>query len=143
MQSNVRKLIIITSVLIWTALIESACTAGDSNDAEPKSWLSEQGTYTVSFESDIDPIPVNQMHSWVLHVATDDEQAVVGAELAIAGGMPAHNHGLPTVPRVTQELGDGNYRVEGIRFHMKGAWEITVTIKKADKIDVVTIASQL
>jgi len=43
--------------------------------------------------------------------------------------MPAHDHGLPTRPRVTEELGDGDYRLDGVRFHMSGYWEMVISIK--------------
>ena len=42
--------------------------------------------------------------------------------------MPAHNHGLPTKPRVTEALGGGDYRLDGVRFHMSGYWEIVVNV---------------
>ena len=68
------------------------------------------------------------MHSWVLHVETDDGQTVEGATISIEGGMPEHDHGLPTEPRVTEELGDGDYILDGLRFHMGGEWELVFTI---------------
>jgi hypothetical protein len=57
--------------------------------------------------------------------------------------MPVHNHGLPTQPRVTTELGDGDYRLEGMRFHMQGPWEITLTITVGGSTDTVVIALTL
>ena len=57
--------------------------------------------------------------------------------------MPAHNHGLPTQPRVKADLGAGHYRVEGMRFHMAGHWEIRVTIAAAGREDTVVIPLDL
>jgi hypothetical protein len=57
--------------------------------------------------------------------------------------MPAHDHGLPTYPRVTEELGEGKYRLDGMRFHMAGAWEITMTIAADGKTDTVVVAVTL
>ena len=34
--------------------------------------------------------------------------------------MPEHNHGFPTAPRVTENLGEGDYLLEGMRFNMGG-----------------------
>ena len=53
--------------------------------------------------------------------------------------MPAHDHGLPTRPRVTEELGNGDYRLEGMRFHMGGYWEIRVSVTTGDGESVVMI----
>jgi len=89
------------------------------------------------------PIPINRIHGWELVVLTAGGEAVTGAEITVDGGMPAHDHGLPTRPRVTEELGGGRYRVEGLRFHMGGIWEIVVTIEAAGRRDTVTISIEL
>jgi len=105
-------------------------------------WLSERGIYTVSFDSSLDPIEINQMHTWVLSI-TSEGDPVLGAEFVIVGGMPKHDHGLATVPRVTEELGEGKYRLDGMRFHMNGYWEILIEIKADGKTDTVVVALTL
>jgi hypothetical protein len=57
--------------------------------------------------------------------------------------MPEHDHGLPTKPRITEELGGGDYRLEGMRFHMSGYWEVVVSIVTDAGSFEVTIALQL
>lgn len=111
--------------------------------AQSDFWLSERGLYKVSFESSLDPIEINRIHEWVLHVETAHGEAVDDAELTIEGGMPAHDHGLPTRPRVTEVLGNGDYRIQGMRFHMNGAWRIEVTIEVGEQVDRVAIDLQL
>jgi hypothetical protein len=96
-------------------------------------------TYTTP---DGDPV-INHMHSWILHVETDSGLAVEGATIDVEGGMPVHDHGLPTKPRVTQELGGGDYKLEGVRFHMSGYWEIVVSVTADGKTSVTTIPLQL
>ena len=105
-------------------------------------WLSERGVYTLQIESSLEPIEINRMHSWTLHISAAGEP-VTNAELAVEGGMPAHDHGLPTRPRITEELGEGNYRLGGMRFHMQGEWEISIEIKAAGKTDTVVVALTL
>ena len=39
-------------------------------------------------------------------------------------GMPDHDHGLPTQPQVTSRLENGDYLLEGVRFHMPGKWQL-------------------
>lgn len=119
---------LITSVSLVQAM------AGDAKHE----WTSENGVYALSFESSIEPIEINQMHSWVLHI-TADGAPVANAKLSIAGGMPAHKHGLPTSPRVTDELSDGQYRLEGIRFHMHGQWQLSIEIIADGKADTVIV----
>jgi hypothetical protein len=106
---------------------------------EASGWLTRSGYYRVSFQSDLDPIVINRIHSWKVHVERPDGSPVDGAEITITGGMPLHNHGLPTEPRMTAALGDGNYRVDGMRFHMNGEWELLVTIDVDGRRDTVVI----
>lgn len=86
---------------------------------------------------------INRMHSWILHVESAEGVAVENATISVSGGMPEHDHGLPTRPRVTEELGDGDYRLDGMRFHMRGYWEIEVTITTEDATSVVVIPLRL
>ena len=127
------------SVCIALALVMSSSAAR----AEPETFLSERGLYAVQFSSELEPLPVNRIHACELSVRAMNGDAVTGAEIMVDGGMPAHDHGLPTRPRVTAELGDGRYRVDGLRFHMRGAWEIVVAINAAGGRDTVTIRLEL
>jgi hypothetical protein len=103
------------------------------------SWLTRSGYYRVSFQSELRPIVINRIHTWIFHVETPDGEPVDDAEISVTGGMPLHNHGLPTAPRMTTGLGNGNYRMEGMRFHMNGEWELLVTIDVAGRRDSVVI----
>jgi hypothetical protein len=99
---------------------------------------SDNGFYQVSFTSELDPLAINQMHSWILHVETADGEPVEDAVITVDGGMPQHGHGLPTQPQVTENLGGGDYRVEGLRFQMGGWWEVSFAIDAAANPDSVT-----
>jgi len=112
------------------------------SDALADEWVSSRGVYIVSFESSLEPIEINRIHSWILHITSDGEP-VTGASLAVSGGMPAHDHGMPTRPRVTAELGNGEYRLEGMRFHMGGDWEVSIEIKANGKSDTVVVTLAL
>lgn len=100
--------------------------------------LSDQGNFNVSYESSITPIPLNQIHAWTIHVETSDGQLLDPVEIRIDGGMPQHGHGLPTEPRMTQDLGSGDYLVEGMKFNMPGWWTVTFHITAGDLSDSVT-----
>jgi len=116
----------------------NAADAGDEQE-----WASKRGTFKISFEAELDPIPINKIHSWVLTVRTVGGDAVTTADISVLGGMPLHDHGMPTRPRVTENLGEGHYRLEGMRFHMNGQWEVLVTVKANGKVDTVIIALNL
>jgi hypothetical protein len=82
------------------------------------------------------------VHSWTLTIVDGEEHPVDDARLIVLGGMPAHAHGLPTTPTVTS-LGGGRYRVDGLKFHMPGAWVVAFRIKAKAGIDSVSFALDL
>ena len=89
---------------------------------------SDKGLYEVSFDSIDGPIVINTIHEWRLTVVSTEGVPVDGLTITIDGGMPMHDHGLPTAPRVTESLGEGQYRVEGFKFQMPGHWTTTFNL---------------
>lgn len=100
--------------------------------------LSEQGVYRATIVPESQPIPVNRMHTWVLHLETADGRPLADAEIKVDGDMPQHGHGLPTRPQVTQNLGGGDYRVEGLKFQMGGWWVMDFDISADGASDRVS-----
>jgi hypothetical protein len=98
---------------------------------------SDNGLYRVSYMASTGNIPVNQMHEWTLHVENADGAPVEDATITVDGDMPQHGHGLPTSPRVTEYLGNGDYLVEGLKFQMGGLWLMDVTITANGQTDAV------
>ena len=88
-------------------------------------------------------VRLNKMHHWILHLKTAEGVPVEGARILVSGGMPEHDHGLPTAPRVTAELGEGRYRLDGMRFHMRGRWELVFDIRTDQGRSTLTIQLQL
>jgi hypothetical protein len=119
----------------------TACTTAEARAAIPAPgvWTSRSGDFRLRYSSDLDPLVINRMHNWILGVETADGKPVEDARISVVGGMPDHDHGLPTQPQVTRYLGDGKYLLEGMRFHMPGDWEISVTIETPGQRDVVRI----
>ena len=105
--------------------------------------FAEDAELRVSYSTPAGPPEINRIHSWILHLESADGVPIENARVEVIGGMPKHDHGLPTQPRVTEELGNGDYRLDGMRFHMRGYWEITVTVVTAERSSVVVIPLQL
>lgn len=93
--------------------------------------------YTGTLESAV-PLRPRQMHT--VHVVIQDGagRPTEGAQITVDGGMPQHNHGLPTQPRVTKDLGRGRYEIEGVRFNMGGWWEFKLVVSTPAGADTVT-----
>ena len=113
-------------------------TSQPANLDASTSVLTDQELFRVSYTSNVETIPLNQIHSWTLHVETADGQPVENAEISIDGGMPQHGHGLPTSPQVTENLGGGDYLVEGMKFQMLGWWEVRIDISADGRSDTGT-----
>lgn len=121
-----------TALLLFATLLSPFQAAVAADDA-PR----------VAYSTPAGPPQINRIHSWILHVESAEGVPVENAKIEVIGGMPEHDHGLPTRPRITQELGDGDYRLDGMRFHMRGYWEISVTIATDEGTSVVVIPLQL
>ena len=94
--------------------------------------------YAVEIAPENPAFERNTLHSWIATVKTADGVAVEDAQITVDGGMPQHGHGLPTAPQVTAALGDGRYRIEGVRFNMSGGWEFKLHVSAAAGEDDVT-----
>ena len=95
--------------------------------------------YVVALHPQTENIAINTLHAWEVQVTSPAGAPVLQAQFKVDGGMPQHGHGLPTQPRVTRELGDGRYLLEGMKFSMTGWWEIRLTVQAPDgAADTVT-----
>ena len=124
------------AVVATAALLSTTAGAGEVV-------VSKEGMYRLAFVAELEPIVINRLHRWTLRLTDSDGLPVEDATIEVIGGMPEHNHGLPTRPRVTTYLGDGRYQLEGMRFHMQGSWEISVTIDAQAGKDSVLIQLEL
>ena len=96
------------------------------------------GSFIVAIEPESPEIKLGELHAWVVTVKTPNGDPVEDASFAVVGGMPDHNHGLPTSPEVTENLGGGRYRLDGVKFSMTGRWELGFDITSGELRDSVT-----
>ena len=96
---------------------------------------SEAGHYRATIHPQGDSIPQGRLHRWTLHLETVSGAPVDSATLAVDGGMPQHGHGLPTKPRITRDLGNGDHLVEGMKFNMGGWWVVKFRVAAAQGPD--------
>jgi hypothetical protein len=98
---------------------------------------SEAGLYRATIRPQGDSIPKGKLQRWTLHLETTAGAPVDSATVAVDGGMPQHGHGLPTKPRVTRALGNGDHLVEGMKFNMGGWWVVKFRVNAAAGADSV------
>lgn len=82
-------------------------------------------------------VPLNEIHQWRLLVSDLYGQPIRNATIDIVGHMPGHVHGLPTQPKITEEIAPGVYRVNGVKFQMQGWWIIEFNIEVSDIADTI------
>lgn len=105
----------------------------------PQTVMSQQGIYRLTLSPAPGKIPMRRLHSWYLHIEDTLGTPVSGARIHIDGGMPAHGHGLPSVPKVNVLSGEGDYIVEGMKFTMGGEWQLRLAIihHQTDRVNIV------
>lgn len=128
---------------VFVAFVLAAFSACGTAAAPPGLDLSLErptraGTYVVALQPPAVAPPLQQIHSWRLTLRTADGRPVNGATIRVDGGMPQHGHGLPTRPQATRDLGEGTYRIDGMKFSMTGWWEVRLAIEAAEGSDGVT-----
>ncbi|TWO70038.1 FixH family protein [Caenimonas sedimenti] len=124
-----------------TFAVATLLTMGCSTPADLDLSLNKRsaaGIYKVGLVAPAQAPAINQIHSWKVTLATPEGQPVSGAKFAVDGGMPQHGHGLPTKPRVTRDLGNGTYQLDGMKFSMTGWWEVKLDIQGPSGPDKVT-----
>ena len=99
--------------------------------------------YELSIESRLSPIMLNQIHGWELVLRDAQGDLVPNAVITVNGGMPEHQHGLPTAPRVTEVLGPGRYLLEGVKFQMPGRWVMQFRIEAGKATETLTLGLDL
>jgi hypothetical protein len=129
----------LTTALIALATLTMAACATQPADLDLSlEKASSAGAYRVALAPPATAPAINQIHSWTVQLSDMRGSPVHGAVFTVGGGMPQHGHGLPTKPRVSNELGNGTYRLEGMKFSMPGWWEIKLNIQSPQGSDTVT-----
>jgi len=121
--------------LLFIAGMMTATALQAQSQAQVLTAASQPAGLQVVMQSQLSPIPLNQMHSWIIEIKSENPavtaEEVGSAVISLTGGMPAHNHGLATSPQVTEYLGNGQFLLEGVRFHMLGQWTLQLQIQLA------------
>ena len=79
--------------------------------------------------------PLNEIFSVHIEI-TGGENSELPGSLKFDARMPAHNHGMIVRPTV-ERVGASVFRVDGVKLHMPGDWEIVVELVKGEKKETV------
>ena len=131
-----KRFISITLALAAAAM--AGCMSAPSDLDVSLTRATADSRFVVTLQPPATPAAINQLHTWQVRLATPAGAPIAHARIKVDGGMPQHGHGLPTRPQVTQDLSDGTYLIEGMKFSMTGWWEIKLAIESPEGSDKVT-----
>ena len=133
MRPSSRSLAATLSTIVATSLLTGCMMfARPPKDLDySRTRTSEGGLYRATILPQGDSIPQGKLHRWTLHLETAAGAPVDSGAIKVDGGMPQHGHGLPTKPRVTRPLGNGDHVVEGMKFNMGGWWIVKFRVDAA------------
>jgi hypothetical protein len=113
---------------------------GDGEDFQlGMSKTAPNGAWTVAIVAAEPAPPLVGPNSWTVRLTGEGGEAIPAAGVTLTGWMPAHRHGLNSVP-LTRELDGGRYQIQPIYLFMPQLWELSVAIGTGDDREVVTFA---
>lgn len=98
----------------------------------------DDSRYVIAFRTQPSPVPVNQHFTITLAVCAKPGTAAPTA-VRVDASMPAHKHGMNYRPTITR-TGEGNFRAEGLLFHMPGRWELAFDVVTSSGTQRITHA---
>jgi len=155
-QGSVLYFVVVIGVLFvaWSLVGNTACSPaggsdggtmdhhhhhhGDAGSDKPDKDYSrtrntDGGSFKVTFIPKPDPIPYNKHFTMEIKVeGAKDPKISAKIVLKVDAGMPTHQHGMNTEAKV-KKVSDNKFEVEGLLFHMRGYWELTVDIEADGK----------
>ena len=99
--------------------------------------------FVIEVTPSLRPIAINQIHSWLLTIHPNEGSTQKDLQISVSGGMPLHDHGMQTTPMVAAKNSQSEYQVDGMKFHMRGYWEVTVKIDTGSTTDEIVIGFNL
>ena len=104
----------------------------------PMQKQSENGMFEVSVDpQSSEKIELNEFVEWVVTIQTPEGDPVTPARVSVGGGMPAHGHGFPTDPQISEHSEEGKYLLKGLMFSMTGTWLLELDIQSKEASDKV------
>jgi hypothetical protein len=89
----------------------------------------DSAQFQLAYKPTPAPIPVGR-HFAIDFVLCPRDGAAPPAEVRVDATMPEHKHGMNYRPSV-KALAPGQYRAEGLMFHMPGRWELVFELRGA------------
>jgi len=115
--------------LLALLLISEGASANSRNpQSAAHQVISQKGLFKVSLTGISKAAPFNKLHHWHIRLASRQGSVISGAQIDVTGRTLDHDHGLPTLPKVSKEIERGHYLLEGVKFDRQGEWQLKLSI---------------
>lgn len=101
----------------------------------------ESAQYQLAYRLLPDPVQVGR-HFAIEIMLCPRDGAVLPTELRVDATMPEHKHGMNYRPSI-KAVSPGQYRAEGLMFHMPGRWELVFELRGSGAAQRLTQALQI
>lgn len=131
-------LAVVGLAVVLTGIVFAAYLHGSGKGPDlSRTKATVNGLFVAAIRPQSGAVRVGELQSWQLTLTTKAGAPVEYAAVDISGGMVRNTHGLPTSPQVTDYLGQGRYRIDGVKFSMRGWWQLRLTVSAAQGSDSV------
>lgn len=141
------SLLRIHPVLLCLVVFSISCGDAEETSPAPKpapkffEATTSQGSYAVRIDPLPAPIPLNELFS--LNVAIEPQGDVESPDAVVVDAdMPEHKHGMNTKPVGTRK-DESTWTIEGMLFHMPGAWELYVDVDAGGIVERAVIPIEM
>ncbi len=122
----------------------------DIPDDQSREGWSNRNEFYVSLTPSPNPVPFQQLFALKVTVYEDDTKQTPMDDVAVdqvRAVMPAHDHGMKVDPSVKSTDSTGQFRIEGMRWHMKGPgkdghWKLELVLNAGSTIDTASFDFQ-
>ena len=136
MKKNMRTHSVFLLIILGLAVMLAGCNA----ESAATGWHLSQTSAKQLFKAELScttPPAVGDFQQCQIQIRHADNRPVSHASVLIDGGMPAHGHGLPTAPEAVALDNDGNFRIDGLKYSMMGAWVLGFLVKTPEVEDKI------
>lgn len=142
-RTNAKPALGVLFLVGFLALFISFCATAKEPVKGQLVWNAEGQTqqFSARFSPIESQLVLGQHSQWLLELRDSKNKAIDNASIAISAGMfgEGHGHGMPAAPAVTEYLGEGVYKIEGVLFNMLGSWTFLFDIEASQVRDRIRI----
>lgn len=96
------------------------------------------GMYKGKFFYEKEKAPLKEDHSWLLYLEDSKGTIMEGAKIYIDGINEDAGRGFASPPVISEYLGNGHYRVDGINFSVGGTWTMRFQVIWEGIVDILS-----